>query len=305
MQSTMADGVWPTMITPFTEDDTLDLEALERLVEWYLDRGVDGLFAVCQSSEMFELALAERVRLAEAVVELVDGRVGVIASGHISDDPDDQVEEVTRIAATGVDAVVLVTNRFASAGESDAVWQERLAHFLERIPDLISLGFYECPQPYKRVLTPKMMKWVGVTGRFIFLKDTCCALDLIEAKLAVAGDVKLYNANAATLLGSLQMGAAGYSSVMGNVHPQLYGWLCRHWADEPARAARLQDFLGVSSWMGRCEYPTSAKYYLQLEGVPLTLHGRVRYADALGSSNRLEVEQLHRLTQRYDAEYGT
>jgi 4-hydroxy-tetrahydrodipicolinate synthase len=292
------------MITPFTEDGALALEALAPLVEWYLDRGVDGLFAVCQSSEMFELTLAERVRLAEAVVEAVDGRVGVIASGHISDDPDDQVEEVTRIAATGVDAVVLVTNRFANAEESDAVWQARLAHFLDRIPDSIPLGFYECPQPYKRVLSPRMLRWVAETGRFIFLKDTCCDLDLIQAKLAVAGDVKLYNANAATLLGSLQMGAAGYSSVMGNVHPQLYGWLCRHWADEPERAARLQDFLGVSSWMGRCVYPTSAKYYLQLEGVPLTLHGRVRPADALGSSNRLEVEQLHRLTQRYDAEYG-
>jgi 4-hydroxy-tetrahydrodipicolinate synthase len=149
-----------------------------------------------------------------------------------------------------------------------------------------------------------MLAWVAATGRFIFLKDTCCDLDLIKAKLAVAGGVKLYNANAATLLGSLQTGAAGYSSVMGNVHPQLYGWLCRHWADQPERAARLQDFLGVSSWMGRCEYPTSAKYYLQLEGVPLTCHGRVRSADALGSSNKLEVEQLHRLTQRYDDEYG-
>jgi 4-hydroxy-tetrahydrodipicolinate synthase len=291
------------MITPFTEDRALDLETLGPLVAWYLDRGVDGLFAVCQSSEMFELTLAERVRLAEAVVKWVDGRVGVIASGHISDDPDDQVEEVTRIASTGVDAVVLVTNRFASAEESDAVWQERLAHFLDRIPDSIPLGFYECPQPYKRVLSPQMMKWVAETGRFIFLKDTCCDLNLIEAKLDVAGDVKLYNANAATLLGSLQAGAAGYSSVMGNVHPQLYGWLCRHWADEPERAARLQDFLGVSSWMGRCEYPTSAKYYLQLEGVPITLHGRVRSADALGSSNKLEVEQLHRLTQWYDDEY--
>ncbi len=304
MQSTIANGVWPTMITPFTEDGALDLEALGPLVEWYLDRGVDGLFAVCQSSEMFELTLAERVRLAEAVVEFVDGRVGVIASGHISDELNDQIEEVTRIAATGVDVVVLVTNRFADDRESDAVWRRRLERFLRRVPDAIPLGFYECPQPYKRVLSPEMLAWVAATGRFIFLKDTCCGLDLIEAKLEVAGDVKLYNANAATLLGSLQAGAAGYSSVMGNVHPQLYGWLCRHWADEPARAARLQDFLGVSSWMGRCEYPTSAKYYLQLEGVPLTLHGRVRAANALGSSNKLEVEQLHRLTQRYDDEYG-
>ena len=75
------DGVWPTMITPFTKGDDLDLGALESLVDWYIDGSVDGLFAVCQSSEMFFLSLEERVRLARAVVEFAEGRVGVVASG--------------------------------------------------------------------------------------------------------------------------------------------------------------------------------------------------------------------------------
>ena len=73
--------MYPTMITPFKKDLTIDYDALESLVEWYIDNGVDGLFAVCQSSAMFELSLKERVALARAVVQITDCRVPVVASG--------------------------------------------------------------------------------------------------------------------------------------------------------------------------------------------------------------------------------
>ena len=52
-------GVWPVMLTPFTEDGRIDYNALEHLVNWYIDKGCDGLFAVCQSSEMYYLTLEE------------------------------------------------------------------------------------------------------------------------------------------------------------------------------------------------------------------------------------------------------
>jgi 4-hydroxy-tetrahydrodipicolinate synthase len=303
MMQSIADGVWPTMVTPFADGGRIDRPALEAMVEWYLARGVDGLFAVCQSSEMFLLSLTERVALAKAVVEQVGGRVEVIASGHISDDLVDQIDEVRRIADTGVDAVVLVTNRFARDGEDDDVWIANLERFLVAIPESIALGFYECPYPYKRLMTPKTLAWCAETGRFIFLKDTSCDLDLIRTKLAAAGGIKLYNANAATLLGSLQVGAAGYSGVMGNFHPQLYSWLCRHWRHNPVGADRLQAFLGVSSALEARAYPVCAKHYLQLEGVPLALYTRTRPAEDLIDGFRREMVQLRALTAEYESTY--
>jgi 4-hydroxy-tetrahydrodipicolinate synthase len=183
--TSIADGVWPTMITPFTESNALDLSALESLVAWYLDRDVSGLFAVCQSSEMFFLSMEERVRLAQAVVQLADGKVGVVASGQISDTLEAQVEEVSRIAATGVDAVVLVTNRFARADESDAAWIDNVERLLDRLPQEIALGWYECPYPYKRLFTPETLRWCLDADRFVFVKDTCCDLDTIAARLEI------------------------------------------------------------------------------------------------------------------------
>ena len=301
MNDTITNGVWPRMVTPFTDSDKIDENALAEMVEWYLAHEVDGLFAVCQSSEMFHLTLAERVQLSRTVVRLVDGRVEVIASGHVSLDPRDQATEVERIADTGVNAVVLVTNRFALESESDDLWVRNLEWFLATIPDWIPLGFYECPYPYKRLLTPELMAWCAGTGRFIFLKDTSCDMDQIEGKLAVAGPpeerIKLFNANAATLLGSLRAGASGYSGVMGNFHPELYSHLCRDWKADPDRAEQLQAFLGVTSVMEARAYPVGAKYHLQLEGISLSLRTRTRPETDLVTSFRREVEQLRSLVE--------
>jgi 4-hydroxy-tetrahydrodipicolinate synthase len=46
-------GVWPTMITPFTDDNKVDFQAIEKICNWYIQKRCNGIFAVCQSIEMF------------------------------------------------------------------------------------------------------------------------------------------------------------------------------------------------------------------------------------------------------------
>ncbi|MEI7024873.1 dihydrodipicolinate synthase family protein [Paenibacillus sp. y28] len=306
MKPNIANGVWPTMITPFTEANEVDYDALKRLVDWYIAHGVDGLFAVCQSSEMFFLSLEERVKLASAVVEYAAGRVPVIASGHISDSFEDQVEELKLLADTGVDALVLITNRLAGEQESDEVWKANLERLLEHIPQHIPLSFYECPFPYKRLISPELLKWCGETGRFFFLKDTSCDIENIRAKMeAIQGTgLKLYNANTSTLLDTLKLGVAGYSGIMANFHPELYVWLVRHGLEKPAEAEQLSAVLTMSSFIEKQLYPVNAKYYLMLEGVLTNCVTRSKNHQDLSATFRLEVEQLHQLTQAYVKQYS-
>jgi 4-hydroxy-tetrahydrodipicolinate synthase len=286
------DGVWPTMITPYTESNKIDYRALEAMVEWYIKRGVDGLFAVCQSSEMFLLSLEERVELARFVKQETAGKIPVIASGHISDSETDQWREIERIAATGIDAFVLVSNRLAAEGESDDIWMRRAEAILRRFPE-VRFGIYECPAPYKRLLTPQMMQWCASTGKFLFLKDTCCDLAQMKEKLAAVNGskLKLFNANSTTVLDSLRAGAAGFSGVMGNFHPELYVWLMRNWRSEPEKAELVQSFLGTERQL----YPVNAKYHMQLCGLPVNLHCRNKDENGLTPTLKLEVEQVKRM----------
>ena len=285
--------VFPVMLTPFRADRSIDWDALERLIAWYEKEGVDGLFAVCQSSEMFYLSLEERVRLARFVKE--HAHVPVVASGHISDAPEEQVKELNAVAETGVDAVILITNRLAGPYESSAVWLKRLYWLLDRLPAEMPLGLYECPYPYKRVLTDRELSHAASTGRFRFMKDTCCDAAHIRRRLKVleGSTLGLYNANTATLLDSLRAGAAGYSGIMANIHPKLYIKLCRE-PDSPD-ADLLQSALTMCALIERQCYPVNAKYYLGGEGIPMTTVCRVKEDRELNATFKSEVEQLRLL----------
>ena len=177
-------GIWPTMITPYDREGRVDLNAAKRIVDWYARRNCDGIFAVCQSSEMFNLSLEERVALARTVVEAAQGRLEVIASGHISDDPQAQVEELGAIAETGVKAVVMVSNRLAREDEDDEVWIRNAQRILDALPG-VTFGVYECPYPYKRLMTERTLGWCARSGRFAFLKDTCCDARMIRERIQV------------------------------------------------------------------------------------------------------------------------
>lgn len=293
MQLENINGLWPVMITPFTDAGEIDYASLEALIEWYERHGAAGLFAACQSSEIFYLSLREREKLVAFVKS--HAHIPVIASGHISDGAEDQLEELTRMYKAGADALILITNRLAGPYESSEVFMARLQALMKALPQDAPLGFYECPYPYKRLITLDELRWCAESGRFRFMKDTCCDEKLLESRLqALQGSrLKLFNANTTTFLSSLRAGAAGFSGVMLNFHPELYGWLLRHWQDSPAEAEQLQAFLTVFSFIERQAYPVNAKYHLaQLEGVLKSDYTRVKHREIMTDTFRLEVRQM-------------
>jgi len=301
MKNIFPNGVWPVMLTPFTDDNKVDYHALERLVHWYFENGCDGLFAVCQSSEMFYLSLEERCEIASFVKKAAGNRP-VIASGHISEAEGDQLEELKRMSDTGIDALILISNRLAAEDEGDDLFLKRLEKLLGELPEELPLGFYECPYPYKRILTQKVAGFCADTGRFHFLKDTSCHIDSIREKLAVlkGTEMKLYNANTATLYASLCEGAAGYSGVMANFHPGLYHWLCENYDKEPETAVHLSELLTMCSLIENSSYPVNAKYAMQCMKLPFTLMTRKLSWEKLTYAMRCEVEQLLSLTEEVE-----
>ena len=299
---TISNGIYPVMITPYTADNRLDLEAVDRMVDFYAQAGCHGLFAVCQSSEMFYLSEDERVALAERVVKATAGRMSVVASGHISDAIEDQIRELGRIAATGVDGVVMVSNRLAKADESDDVFIANMNRILDALPD-VTFGMYECPYPYKRLLSDKVLEAMAASGRFAFIKDTCCDAELIAHRIHLLnGRIQLFNANCATLLDTLKSGAAGFSGIMANYHPDLLVWLYENWQKQPEKAQELMAALSVLSGTERACYPVCCKYHMGLVGVPMEILSRSRDAagfDALGQREMRDLVTVEQLLRRW------
>lgn len=268
-------GVYPVMITPYTTANTVDMDAVDRIVEFYAAQGCQGIFAVCQSSEMFLLSEDERAALASRVAKASAGRMCVVASGHISASLPEQIRELRRIAGSGVDAVVMISNRLARPEESDDVAIANMQAILDAVPE-IPFGMYECPHPYKRMLSDRLLSAMAETGRFSFIKDTCCDAALIAHRLQLlAGRIQLFNANAATLYETLCAGADGFSGIMANYHPDLYVWLVENYARQPEKAKALAAALSVLSAAEGWSHPVGAKYHMDRTGVPMEIISRV------------------------------
>lgn len=279
----VAKGVYPTMITPY-KNGMIDGDCVRELVRFYYHAGCDGIFAACQSSEISFLSLEERVLLVRLVVdeakklaaaEKTRPPLMIVASGHVSDTPAEQIKELTAVAAEGPDALILISNRLDIANTSDEAWIAEAGELISRLPD-IPLGVYECPKPYKRLMSDAMLKWCADSGRFYFIKDTCCDAGLIAHRLEICrgSHLEIFNANSQTLLETLKCGAAGYCGVMANIHPELYVKLYK--SDYSSKkASLLQDYLGLTAMIESVSYPCCAKDFLhRFRGVDIETYSR-------------------------------
>ncbi|MBD3420972.1 MAG: dihydrodipicolinate synthase family protein [Chitinivibrionales bacterium] len=264
------------MITPLKDDTSLDFAGLHELVEWYLAAGVTGLFAVCQSSEMFHLSVQERIDLARAVVDFADGRVPVVASGLYGDAPDELADLACALRETDVHSVVALVNQFAAPDETDDVLRDNFMKFVEMTGD-IHLGLYECPQPSHRIMPPQVLGELARTGRFTYFKSTSKDVQIITDQLHAARGtpLQLFNAHAASLLAGLQMGAHGCSALAANLFPELLGWLCTQFNNHPETAEKVQRFVTIVDYLVRYNYPANAKLYLRMRGKNIGTTSRI------------------------------
>ena len=300
-------GVNCTMLVPYAKDGSIDLEVLDKMVDWYYDHGCASLFAMCHSTEMWLMTQEERIsvvrqaRKSSERIAAAGGRyMPIIAAGTFSDDLEECLISMQEIRDAGADAVVIITNRLDPNQEGTKVFLERLDWLVSRLPSDFPLGLYESPCPYKRVMTVEELSAAVGYGNVLFLKDTCCDPDLIKARLDVTRgtNLKLFNANAQTLLYSLRLGAVGYSSVMANIHPELYAWLCENYEKYPNEADELQEKLCFSSFVESLSYPLIAKYVMQIGGVPLEISSRVRKSEEFTPYHKAIMDQLISLTSR-------
>lgn len=274
-----------TMITPYTKDGKVDFETAKEYVKWYYDAGLTGIFAVCQSSEIFYLSLEERVALNACVYQqakALDPDFLVVSSGHVSDSPEDQATELNAIWESGTDALILITNRLDPNNEGDDVFIRNAENLIAKLPPEAKLGLYECPHPYKRLVTPKILDWCLSTGRFYYMKDTCCDAALIaeRTKQLAGSHFKLLNANCQTLLETMRAGAQGYCGIMCNFHPKLYAWLGENYMRPEADA--VQAITGIFGFTEvGLPYPLTAKYHMGLCGIPTENVARNRKSEEL------------------------
>jgi 4-hydroxy-tetrahydrodipicolinate synthase len=296
-------GIVPVMLTAFDDWGNIDWESQKKLTEWYLEQGSESLFAVCQSSEMLHLDLDEREALARFTVDIVDDRVPVIASGHIGVTLDEQITELTRIAATGIDCLVFVTNRLDPENLGSQHLFDTVETLMRELPPDLQLGLYECPAPYRRLLSDDEIAYFAQNPRFVILKDVSCDINTVRRRLELTKDSNLVisNANAAIAYEAMKSGARGFCGVFNNFHPDLYRWLQDESEMHVELASELTRFLVLAAATEGMGYPKLAKAYHQRLGTIQSSFSRAVPEDIFQKYWALEsiLQQIEEGTEYY------
>lgn len=270
-------GIIPVMLTPFTASNKVDYQGLRNLTDWYIEHNADGLFAACQSSEIAFLTLEEKINVTQTVIEQTNKRVPVIASAHTSVSFNDQLQELQAMYDLGVDAVILITNRLDPHNEGTAALKTNYEKLIQHLPQDIILGLYECPVPYRRLLTDEEIRYFASFTNMRVLKDVSCDLATIKRRLALTqhSQLNIINANAAIAFEAMKAGSQGFCGVFNNIHPDLYAWLYKNQHRNIPLVQELAHFLAICGAAESFGYPNFAKLMHAKIGTFACYHSRV------------------------------
>ncbi len=255
-------GVYALMLTPYHDDLTIDYDTYAAYTEFQAATGAGHLFAVCGTSEMAEMTLDEREKLAKLTVKHAGG-TSVVATANLEPSWFAQVEEVKRMSQTGVDGLVFITKGMHDDPQRQFTYLSELAGYTD-----LPLFLYEFPgcQPHK--MEADVYKKLVETGRFVGIKDTTCHMKDIQEKIDVQGDSNVLQANIPLLFEAWKAGARGVMATPTSCGAQLFQkmWDAFTAGDMDAAEKAYQHIILLDCAIDSC-FNVSAKYLVQLQGI--------------------------------------
>ncbi len=256
--------VLTAMVTPFTADGALDLDAAQRVAAHLVERGNDGLVVSGTTGESPTTSDAEKEALLRAVVEAVGDRATVVA-GVGTYDTAHSVELAEHAAKAGAHGLLVVTPYYNKPPVEGLV-----AHFTA-VADATELPVmvYDIPgRSAVRIGTPALLR-LAAHPRIVAVKEATGDLFAGSEVMSETG-LAYYSGDDALNLAWLAHGAAGVVSVVGHVAGAHYARMVRAVdAGDLGTARQIHARLvpAVRGLMTRTQGAITAKAALQLQGI--------------------------------------
>ena len=197
-------GIFPALLTPFDGQDRVDTEVLGRLVDYNLQKGVDGFYVAGSTAEVFLLDAKERLAVMETVSSRAGGKCTLIA--HIGCISTKQAIEYAREAKEmGYDAISSVAPFYYKFSF------EEIRRYYFDIVDAVDLPMliYNFPAFSGVNLTTDNIREFLADDRFLGVKHTSSDFYALEHFKAGFPDKVVYNGYDEMFLAGLSMGADG------------------------------------------------------------------------------------------------
>ncbi len=221
MKNTIFKGVATALITPMT-DSGVDYESLKNLLEWQIESGVNAVVVCGTTGEGSTLTDEEHKNVIKYSVELVNGRIPVIA-GTGSNDTDYAIELSKYACEVGADGLLLVTPYYNKAT------QKGLEVSFTAIADAVTkpIILYNVPSRTGINLLPKTVAKLAEHKNIVAIKEASGDISQIAELFSLVGDkIDVYSGNDDQIVPVMSLGGKGVISVLSNVEPKKTVAIC-------------------------------------------------------------------------------
>ncbi|MBY4675286.1 4-hydroxy-tetrahydrodipicolinate synthase [Marinobacterium arenosum] len=219
----MITGSLVALVTPMTADGAIDWPALDKLTEMHVQQGTDAIVAVGTTGESATLDCNEHCQVIKRVVDLVAGRIKVIA-GTGANSTREAIELTREAKKVGADACLLVVPYY------NKPTQEGLYQHFKAIAEAVDIDqiLYNVPGRTVCDMLPETVLRLAEIDNIVGIKEATGDLQRARELIEKAPQgFAIYSGDDATATELMLMGGQGNVSVTANVAPAQMAELCR------------------------------------------------------------------------------
>ncbi|WP_353250702.1 4-hydroxy-tetrahydrodipicolinate synthase [Salinisphaera sp. T31B1] len=210
------------IVTPMHADGSVDWDSFEKLIDWHIAEGTDGIVAVGTTGESATLGFREHDEVIERTVDLVDKRVPVIA-GTGGNATDEAIRLTRHAKRAGADACLLVTPYYNKPTQEGLYRHFHAIAMAVDIPQVL----YNVPSRTGVDMLPETVGRLCEIDNIVALKEAKGSIERIHDLIEHVGDgMDIYSGDDGTAMESMLVGARGDISVTANVAPKLMHEMC-------------------------------------------------------------------------------
>ena len=230
------------LVTPMQADGSLDLVALDRLIDWHVESGTHALVVVGTTGESATLSVQEHCDLVAHCVQVTRKRISVIA-GSGSNSTEEALYFTKSARQHGADACLLVTPYYNKPS------QEGLYQHFKAVAEAVDIPqiLYNVPSRTACDLALETVDRLADLDNIVGIKDATGDVARGKQLIQRCGDrLAIYSGEDAVTLSLMMDGADGTISVTANVAPVLMAEMCScALSGDSQRAREIDERLGL------------------------------------------------------------
>ncbi len=236
MSNTVFKGVGTAIVTPMNANG-VDYNAFKSLIEWQIAEGVNAIVVAGTTGEGSTLTDAEHKEVLRFAVDLIAGRVPVIA-GTGSNDTAYAIELTKYACEIGCDAMLLVTPYYNKATQKGLIASFTAIADASTKPCIL----YNVPSRTGCNLTPASCAVLAKHEKIVGIKEASGNISQVAEIAALTnGEFDIYSGNDDQIVPLLSLGGKGVISVVANILPKKTVEICdRFFTGDVEGSCKLQ-----------------------------------------------------------------